>query len=200
MDEAFPWPEYTNWTVCQALFPHAEMILSYRPTKKNCLKEWAAILDRTAAYAWLRGNFVVAEKMEREALDSREKVLGKEDISTLSYINNLAVLLGSQGKYDEAKLLYQQALALMKKVLGKEHPDTLGSMNNLAILLESQGKYDEAKQLYQHTLALREKVLGKEHPNTLRSMSNLARLLENMKQSGAATLANDISSDREETS
>ena len=42
-------------------------------------------------------------------------------------MDNLAVMLSSQGKYEKADAMYGQALALMERVLGKEHPDTLTS-------------------------------------------------------------------------
>jgi tetratricopeptide (TPR) repeat protein len=177
MHEAFPEPSYENWTVCQALFPHTEVLLSYRPANRKCLEEWAATLSKAASYARYKGSYIVAGKMEQEALDLREEVLGKEHPDTLISTNNFALLLLNQGKYDEAEPLYRQTLALRGKVLGREHPDTLMSMNNLALLLDYQGKYDEAEPMYRQTLALTERVLGKEHPNTLLSMNNLALLL-----------------------
>jgi tetratricopeptide (TPR) repeat protein len=79
-------------------------------------------------------------------------------------INNLAVLLYSQGKYELAKPLYRETLQLIEKALSKEHPNTLLSINNLAGLLYSQGKYELAEPLYRETLQLIEKALGKEHP------------------------------------
>ena len=54
-------------------------------------------------------------------------------------MNNLALVLRSQGKYEEAKTMHQQTLPLREKVLRQEHPATLGSMNNLAQVLRSQG-------------------------------------------------------------
>jgi hypothetical protein len=67
-----------------------------------------------------------------------EKVLGKEHPSTLSSMNNLGLVLGSQGKYKEAEAMHRQTLQLKEKVLGKEHPSTLDSMNNLELVLGSQ--------------------------------------------------------------
>jgi hypothetical protein len=37
-------------------------------------------------------------------------------------MNNLAVLLYSQGKYKLAEPLYRETLQLREKALGKEHP------------------------------------------------------------------------------
>ena len=47
-------------------------------------------------------------------------------------MDRLALVLGSQGKYEEAEVMRRQALELRTKVLGAEHPDTLTSMGSLA--------------------------------------------------------------------
>jgi tetratricopeptide (TPR) repeat protein len=75
-------------------------------------------------------------------------VLGQEHPSTLISMNNLAQVLGSQGRYEEAERMHRQALQLIKKVLGQEHPHTLTSMDNLAEVLRSQGKDEEAKRMF----------------------------------------------------
>ena len=41
--------------------------------------------------------------MHRRALELKEKVLGKEHPSTLTSMNNMALVVGSQGKYEEAE-------------------------------------------------------------------------------------------------
>jgi hypothetical protein len=48
-------------------------------------------------------------------------VLGKEHPSTLTSMNNLALVLSNQGKYEEAKEMLRQSLGLSETVLGKEH-------------------------------------------------------------------------------
>ena len=89
-------------------------------------------------------------------------------------MNNLALVLSSQGKYEEAQEVNRQTLALMERVLGKEHPYTLTSMNNLASVLSSQGKYEEAEEMHRQALALRERVLSKGHTDMLGSMNNFS--------------------------
>ncbi|RYP45025.1 hypothetical protein DL770_011441 [Monosporascus sp. CRB-9-2] len=76
-------------------------------------------------------------------------------------MSNLALVLDSQGKYDEAEQMHRQALALSQAVLGREHPDTLKSMRNLALVLHSQGKYVEAEQMHRQAMALSQAVLGR---------------------------------------
>ena len=68
-------------------------------------------------------------------------MLGKEHPSTLASMNNLALLLNSQGKYEEAVAMHRQTLALSVKVLGHKHPSTLTSINTEnGILSARRGK------------------------------------------------------------
>ena len=51
-------------------------------------------------------------------------VLGKEHPYTLSSMNNLALVLNEQGKYEEAEIMHREELKLCQKIRGKEHPST----------------------------------------------------------------------------
>ncbi|XTI88790.1 kinesin light chain 1, partial [Cenococcum geophilum] len=85
--------------------------------------------------------------INQQALEGREKALGKEHPSTLTSVNNLASVLGYQGKYEEAEQMNQRALEGREKALRKEHPSTLTSISNLALVLQDQGKYKEAERI-----------------------------------------------------
>jgi hypothetical protein len=61
-------------------------------------------------------------------------------------MNNLALMLSSQGKYEEAEEMHRQTLGLRERVLGREHPDTLTSMDNLAEVLSHWGKYKQTEE------------------------------------------------------
>ncbi|OLN92208.1 Kinesin light chain 3 [Colletotrichum chlorophyti] len=75
--------------------------------------------------------------MHRQTLELREKVLGLENPLTLTSINNLAIVLESQGKYEEAEQMYRQTLKLKEKVLGPDHPSTLVTKRNVQDSLEA---------------------------------------------------------------
>ena len=53
-----------------------------------------------------QGKYDKGEKLYRQTLQLREKVLGKEHPNTLDNMNNLASVLYMQGKYDEAEKMY----------------------------------------------------------------------------------------------
>ncbi|CUS11370.1 unnamed protein product, partial [Tuber aestivum] len=74
-------------------------------------------------------------------LEGRETVLGPDHPDTLTSLNNLAITLQTQGKYDESEALHRRALQRRRKVLGSDHPHTPSSLHNLAAVLGDQGKY-----------------------------------------------------------
>jgi hypothetical protein len=69
-------------------------------------------------------------------------------------MNNMALVLRNQGKYEEVEEVHRQSLGLRETVLGKEHPSTLASMNNMALVLRNQGKYGEAEEVNRQALGL----------------------------------------------
>jgi hypothetical protein len=56
-----------------------------------------------------------------------------EALAEAERLNDQAVELYQQGKYNEAIPLAEQALAIRKKQLGDNHPATASSLNNLAL-------------------------------------------------------------------
>ncbi|KAI9824171.1 MAG: hypothetical protein M1826_007429 [Phylliscum demangeonii] len=115
-----------------------------------------------------------AEEIEKQVLETHERVLGPEHPETLRSMSILALTYAEQGRWDDAKKLQVQNLEIHKRVLGPEHPDTLASMHNLAWGYCKQGRWDEAAKLQVQNLEMRMTVLGPEHPDTLSGMGNLA--------------------------
>jgi tetratricopeptide (TPR) repeat protein len=84
---------------------------------------------------------------------------------TAQSLNNLGVLLKSQGDLSEARPYYDRALTILEKT-GVEHPDTAQSLNNLGFLFQSQGDLDGARPYFKRALAIFEARLEPDHPNT----------------------------------
>lgn len=63
-----------------------------------------------------------AEHLYRRALEMKEKLLGKDHPDVAMTLNNLAVLLKKQEKYEEAASMYERALAIFEKTLDSHHP------------------------------------------------------------------------------
>jgi tetratricopeptide (TPR) repeat protein len=151
------------------------LVSSKAPSPRGAEKNTSYLLDRLGAYRHgALAAYVQARPLFESALTIREKALGSHHPDTAMSLNNLALLLGSQGDYEGARPLYERALAICEKMLGAEHPHTAHTLNNLAALLDSQGDLADAWPLFERALAIREKVLGAEHPDTAQSLHNLA--------------------------
>ncbi len=167
---------------------HSRVSIESLEPGKDYLLDVCALHGDTGKYSIrvCSGNPALLSSIEKLALeleDARarlrivEETFGPKDAATATSLNNLAVLLDSQGNYAEARPLYECALKIREEVLGPKHPHTATSLNNLAVLLKSQGNYDEARPLYERALKICEEVLGPQHPNTAKSLNNLAALL-----------------------
>jgi hypothetical protein len=77
-----------------------------------------------------------------------EKLLGHDDVRTLSDLHLLAEVLRSQGKYEAAEEINRRALEGREKVLGVKNSDTLISVYNIAYLLQVKEQYDNVSIFY----------------------------------------------------
>ena len=76
-------------------------------------------------------------------LSWREASAKDQSLASATELNEKAIELYKQGKYDEAVTLFEQSLKIRQQVLGAEHPDVASSLNNLALLYKSQGRYTD---------------------------------------------------------
>jgi tetratricopeptide (TPR) repeat protein len=140
-------------------------------------KEWAVVQQEIADLLIDRGQYADAEKLLRQLLELRMRILGPEDGGTVRTRANLAAVLLKLGNAIEAERQYREVIKISEKVVGPERLGTLIARGGLANALDDQQRYAESEAEYRQVLALREKVLGPEHPDTLMSHHNLATSL-----------------------
>ncbi|MCC3450425.1 MAG: tetratricopeptide repeat protein [Microcoleus sp. PH2017_40_RAT_O_B] len=128
--------------------------------------------------SWLgiAGLWFFVPELAKGQVISGSVIAQSDELAEAERLNEQAVQLYKQGKYDEAIPLAEQALAIRRKVLGQDHPSVATSLNNLAALYESQGRYREVEPLYRKALEMRQRLLGNEHPDVAASLNNLAAL------------------------
>ncbi len=127
------------------------------------------------ALKWL-GKYSEALALFKQAVEIRMRLLGTEDPSTASALNNLAALHATQDQYAEAEPLFKKALEVFEHTLGAENPNTVASLNNLAGLYQSLGRLAEAEPLLKRALNIYEREVGEFHPDTAQTLNNLAVL------------------------
>jgi tetratricopeptide (TPR) repeat protein len=91
-------------------------------------------------------------------------VLGPEDTSTLANMENLAAMLGNQGKFAEAEKLQRETFELERRVLGPENLKTIVAADNLAETLVYERHEEEAEQILRGNLVTVVRLFGPDHP------------------------------------
>jgi tetratricopeptide (TPR) repeat protein len=171
--EVFPEDDPGNRSKWRRLLPHTKHALLYDLTEEEN-EDRTTLKYKCAKTLQSDGRYTEAADLFAQVLESRKKLLGDEDPSTLSCMANLALSFRDQGRWKEAEVLLVKVMETRKRVFEDEHPDTVTSMGNLALTYWDQGRWKEAEELEKEVIEARKRMLGDEHPDTLTSIANLA--------------------------
>ena len=134
----------------------------------------ASIRNTLGVSYWFLGAQDLAMRQQERALALRRQELGPDHPDTVGIMNDLAVILVAQGKFQEAQKTLEEVVAVKQRTLGPEDPITLRSVNNLAGIMAQLGSFQEASKLEEETWHIQQRVEGEEKIFTLRSAYNLA--------------------------
>ena len=81
----------------------------------------AKSLNNSATLFYRQGRYSEAEPLFRQALEIRDRVLGREHPAVAVTLINLASVYLAQGKYANAEPLYKRSLEIFEKAFGPEH-------------------------------------------------------------------------------
>ncbi|KAL5043004.1 hypothetical protein BDW71DRAFT_130854 [Aspergillus fruticulosus] len=117
MAQILPSGDYENWVQCQRLLPHAREVL--KPSVQNDADglNWASISDNCGWYLSWQGAFAEAEAMHRQSLGIKKKVLGAENPSTLTSVDNLGLCLEIRANMKKQKPCNGRPWSALKRCL-----------------------------------------------------------------------------------
>ncbi len=118
-----------------------------------------------------------AERILRDALGTRERVLGPSDPVVAVNLVQLAWVLLLRNEVTEASQLVQRAYTIQTELLGPEHPDLGLTLFGIGLVSMLEGNPDEAKQLWFRALAIAERHPGEVDPGTVSAVGFLSLLL-----------------------
>ena len=98
----------------------------------------ASLID-AAQKAAAEGDFLVAERLLRDAAAQQESALGSSHPDLATTLNNLAFVCERIGKYDEAERGYRRAHKIAVASLSPGHPFIKTSLSNLVEFCEARG-------------------------------------------------------------
>ena len=116
------------------------------------------------------------ELME-SALEIQKKSRGVTHDTTMSYMNNLAVMYSNSQRMAKAIGIAREIVASATEALGPKHDTTLNAQGNLAVFLMRHGEHDEGIALHSDLLNKTSSVRGPDHPDTLSATMNQGSML-----------------------
>jgi serine/threonine protein kinase/Tfp pilus assembly protein PilF len=142
----------------------------------------ASIRNTLGVSYWYLGTQDRAMRQQERALALRRQELGSDHPDTVGIMNDLAIILISQGKLMEARNVLAEVVEVKRRTLGPEDPITLRSVSNLAGVTAMLGSYEEASKLTEDTWHIQQRVEGPEKIFTLRAAYNLAIMWRHLGQ------------------
>ncbi len=91
-------------------------------------------------------------------------------------LNQTAMELVSQGKYDEAESIMKKVLAITETSLGPINPEMTNALSNLGEIYRKQKNYSAARLYMQKALSTAEKISGASSRRTMAALIDLALL------------------------
>jgi len=107
---------------------------------------------------------------------------GESHPKVATRLNNIGLVLDSQGKYEEAIEKYEAALQIDRKFFGESHPNVADRLFNFGAALVNQKEYAEAIIKLEQALQIYNRFLGENHPTTKAAISWLDLAREQAKQ------------------
>lgn len=144
-------------------------------TMRDPLIEWAITCDAIGNTFRAQGNFEIADRLYKAALDVKETVLGKEHLSLANSFDSIGTICLEKNDNREAESLFRYALEHTERIVPDEHGQVFARIDKLAKCLIKEQKFEEAEQLYQRALALWKKAPSKNgsEARTLFALGNL---------------------------
>ena len=149
----------------------------------------AAVAQNISDLAMLlrdQGDYDEAERLAREALEMRRRVLGGERTEVAGSLHNLGTVLYRRGDYERAEELFREALKLDRELRGDLHPDVAMGLHSLGALLEQKGELGQAEASFEEALKIVRELYGEEHTGVADNLRSLAQIRLEQRDPAAA--------------
>jgi tetratricopeptide (TPR) repeat protein len=126
--------------------------------------------------------FEEAERFLKDALQTRQRLFGKEHRSIATTLNNLGNLHGGMGQFATALEFYRESYRMRQQLLQPPHPHLANSLNNLGWVYIRLRWPKAAEPALQSALEMWQAIYGASHPEVAITLNNLADLYEQIKR------------------
>lgn len=148
--------------------------------------EVALILNNLALY---QSNDREKERLLRESLDLRKRILQSDHPDVAQSLNNLAQVYSARGEHQRAEQLHLEALAIREAKIGMMDPLTGINYHHLGILHKSLHQYAKAEQWFRRALLAMEGTLEADHPDIATCLAELSAVCRHQSRTSEAVTA-----------
>jgi hypothetical protein len=102
LERTFPVANYRNWPLCDRFLPHARHAAELVTLHDLSADDAGYLLNETASYLRMRGEYAASERMHLQALTSAERRWGAGHPNVGSNYNNISLVYFDQFDFDRA--------------------------------------------------------------------------------------------------
>lgn len=139
--------------------------------------EYADVLNDLGILMREKGDYKQSERLLRESLVMKQRLLGDKHPEIAMALQNLAVSLQADGDLAGATSAYRQALAMERELLGDAHPDVARTLYSLAWVMYGQGDVRGALDTARESLHVYRTAFQGDNPDLARAMTWVGYLL-----------------------
>lgn len=168
----------------------------FRRLRGDRSSDTAIALRDLGENCFLAGQVSEAGKLFGEALNTAKYLHQPPHEDIAVNLNNLGLVLKTEGNLSAARASYMEALAMRESILSdllsSENASTAAvneakrnaaeTFNNLGALARQEKKYESAKTYYLEAMRLRREALGEGHPDVQKSYNNFGKLLFDLNE------------------
>jgi serine/threonine-protein kinase len=166
--------------------PILEAALKLQPQGSDATSATAENLTELANVTFYQGQYDLSEKLNKQALEIDQRLLGNANPAAAQELNNLGAIEMNRGNYAASEAYYRRALAITEAWYGTDHPETAANMTALAQPLTFDKKEAEAQSLLEHALEIQKRVNGPVNATVATTQNQLGILAFQGKQLDAA--------------
>jgi tetratricopeptide (TPR) repeat protein len=173
------------WPALQLLAPHIidvfHKLAHTADCHDNALQSAANAAGVAAWYQANQGFSTQAEALYRAVLEVRTRILGPDDISTLSTRHQIAHQVAERGDHATAEAEHRAVLEAETRILGPDADRTLRTRHCLAHEIAKRGDHATAEAEHRAVLEAQTRILG---PDAERTLNTRRCLAEEIAQRG----------------
>lgn len=122
------------------------------PVARDPLLEWSITCDQLGHLYSARGEFDLAERFFKVALDLKATILGKKHLSLANSYDNLGSLCMMRNEPEDAASYFKDALEITEHIQPPGHWQVYSRIDKLARCYIEQKNYKEAEALYKRAV------------------------------------------------